>query len=70
MNDEPLAEGNDNNNDKYGKDGNIPDNDNEYAVCVDGVDEPLDEGNSECDTLSIAPTQACPESQRLSVPSR
>ncbi len=71
-NDEPLAEGDDDNDDKdeYGKDGDIPDDDDEYANCVDGVNEPLDEGDDECGTLSTAPTQACPESQRPSVPSR
>jgi hypothetical protein len=58
-NDEPLAEGNDDNDDEYGEDGNIPDdNNNDYAVGVDGVDEPLDKGNKECDTLSAAPAQA------------
>ncbi len=31
-NDKPLAEGNDDDNDEYGKDGNIPDDDNEYAL--------------------------------------
>jgi hypothetical protein len=67
-NDKPLAEGN-NNNVKYGKDSNIPDDDNEYTVGIDGVDEPLDEGDNKCDTLSTAPTRACPESQQQSVPS-
>ncbi len=66
----PLAEGDEDNNDKYGEDGDIPDNDDEYAVRVDGVDEPLDEGDDKCGTLSAAPTRACPESQRPSVPSR
>ncbi len=67
-NDEPLAEANNNNNDEYGKEGNIPNYDNKYAVGVDSVNEPLEEGGDECDTLSAAPTQVCPESQRLSVP--
>ncbi len=31
-NDEPLAEGNDNDDNKYGEDGDIPDNDDEYAL--------------------------------------
>ncbi len=69
-NDEPLAEGDDNNNDKYGKDCNIPDDDNENAFGVDGVDEPLDKGNDECGNLSAAPARACPESQQPSMPSR
>ncbi len=54
-NDKPLAEGNNDNNDKFSKDGNIPDDDNEYAIGVDGVDDPLDKGDNECDTLSAAP---------------
>jgi hypothetical protein len=69
-NDEPLAEGDEDNNDKYGKDGVIPDDDDEYDICVEGVNKPLDEGEDECGTLSAAPAQACPESQRPSVPSR
>ncbi len=68
-NNEPLAEGNNDNNDKYGKDGNIPDNNNKYAVGIDSVDKSLDKGDDECDTLSAAPAQACPESQQPSVPS-
>ncbi len=31
-NDKPLAEGDDNDNDKYGEDGIIPSNDNKYAL--------------------------------------
>ncbi len=42
-NDEPLAEGNKDNDNKYGEDGDIPNDDNEYAVgvtvcvCVSGL---------------------------------
>ncbi len=54
-NDKPLAEGNNDDNHEYGKDGNIPDDDDKYAVRVDSVDEPLDEGEDECGTLSTAP---------------
>ncbi len=54
-NNEPLAEGNNDNNDEYGKDGDIPDNDDKYTICVDDVDEPLDKGNDKCGTLSAAP---------------
>ncbi len=68
-NDEPLAEGDDDDDHKYGKDGNIPNNDNKYAICVDSVDKLLDEGDNECGTLSAAPARACPESQWPSVPS-
>jgi hypothetical protein len=56
--DEPLAEGNNGNNDESGKHGNIPNNNKEYAVGIDGVNEPLDKGNNECDTLSAAPARA------------
>ncbi len=69
-NNEPLAEGNDNDDNKYSKDGNIPDDDDKYAIGVQGVDEPLGKGNNECDTLSAAPARACPESWRPSVLSR
>ncbi len=75
-NNKPLAEGDDDNDDnddvnnEYNKDGYIVNNDNEYAIGVEGVDDPLDEGDDKYDTLSAAPTQACPESQRPSVPSR
>jgi hypothetical protein len=58
-NDEPLAEGDDDDkDDKYGKDGDIPDDNDEYANCVDGVNKPLDEGDDECGTLSAAPALA------------
>ncbi len=68
-NDKPLAEGNNDDN-KYGKDSNIPGDDDEYAIGVDGVDKTLDKGDDECDTLSTVPTRACPESQWPSVHSR
>jgi hypothetical protein len=67
-NDKPLAEGK-NNNHKYKEDSNIPNNHNKCALGLKGVNEPFDEGNNEYDTLNAAPMQACPESQRLSVPS-
>ncbi len=69
-NDKPLAKGYDDDNDEYGKDGNIPDEDNEYAIGIDGVNKPLDKGNKECDTLSAAPARAYPECQLPSVSSR
>jgi hypothetical protein len=37
---------------------------------ADAVDETLKEGDDEYETISAAPMQACPESQRPSVPSR
>jgi hypothetical protein len=65
-----LAEGDDGDDDKYGKDGNIPYDEDKYAVGVDGVDKPLDKGDDKCDTLSAAPARACPVSQWPSMPSR
>ena len=53
-NNEPLAEGNNDNNDKYGKDGNIPDDDDKYAIGIEGVGEPLDKGNNQrCPCMSV-----------------
>ncbi len=53
-NDEPLSEGHKDDGDEYGKDGNIPDEDNEYAVGVDGVGEPLEEGDDQrCPRTSV-----------------
>jgi hypothetical protein len=40
-NDGPLAEGNDDNDNKYDKDGNIPNNDNKYAVGLAVLTSPL-----------------------------
>jgi hypothetical protein len=68
-NDEPLTEGNNDDDDVYDKDGNITNNNNKYAVGIDGVNEPLDEGDDEYDTLSAAPARGCLESQRPSMPS-
>ncbi len=44
-NDKPLAEGDKDNGDGYSKDGDIPDNDNEYTIGVNDVGKPLDEGD-------------------------
>ncbi len=53
-NDKPLAEGNEYDKDKYSKDGDIPDNNNEYVVGVDGVGEPLEEGDDQrCPRTSV-----------------
>ncbi len=46
-NNEPLAEGNEDNNDVYSKDGDIPNEDDEYNIGIDGVGKPLDEGNDQ-----------------------
>ncbi len=64
-NDESLAEGNKHNDNNYSKDGNIPNDDDKYNICFDGLGEPLDRA-----TTSAARTRACPASQRPSVPSR
>ncbi len=40
-NDEPLAEGDDDNDNKYDEDGNIPNNDDEYAVGLMVLTSPL-----------------------------
>ena len=53
-NDEPLPEGNIENDDEYGKDGDISDNNDEYAVGVNGFGEPLDESNDQrCPRKSV-----------------
>ncbi len=44
-NDEPLAEGDKDDSNEYGKDGDIPNKNDKYAVGVKGVGKPLDEGN-------------------------
>ncbi len=46
-NNEPLAEGNGGKDNEYGKGGDISNDDNEYAVGVNGVSKPLDEGNNQ-----------------------
>ncbi len=68
-NNKPLAKGVDDNDNKYDKDSNIANGNNEYTIGNDSVDEPLDKGKEEYDTLSPARMQACPESQRPSMPS-
>ncbi len=53
-NNEPLAEDDKNDNNEYGKDGNIPYNDKEYAIDVNSVGAPLDEGNNQrCPCMSV-----------------
>ncbi len=52
--DEPLAEGNKDDDDEYGKDSNIPDDNDEYAVGIDGVGNSLDEGDDQrCPRTSV-----------------
>jgi hypothetical protein len=57
-NNEPLAEGNKDNDDKYGKDGDISDDNNEYAVGIDGVGKTLDEGKDQCCTRTSMPCKS------------
>ncbi len=53
-NDKPLAEGNKDDKDEYGKNGNIPDDDDKYAVGADGVGKPLEEGDDQrCPRTSV-----------------
>jgi hypothetical protein len=68
-NDKPLAEGKDDDNDEYDKDGNIPNDNDKYAVGLMVSTSPL-MGNNKYETLSTAPARACPKSQWPSVPSR
>ncbi len=60
-NDEPLAEGNEDNDYEYGKDGDIPDNSDEYAIGVDGVGKPLEEGNAQHCPRSSVPCKSAAE---------
>ncbi len=53
-NNEPLAEGDEDDDDKYGEDGDISDDEDKYAVGVDGVGETLDEGDDQrCPRTSV-----------------
>ncbi len=53
-NNKPLAEGNEDDNDNYSKDGDIPGDDDEYAIGVDGVGKPLDKGKDQhCPHMSV-----------------
>jgi hypothetical protein len=53
-NDEPLAEGNKDDDNEYGKDGDIPNDDNKYAIGIDGVNKPLDKENDQrCPRTSV-----------------
>jgi hypothetical protein len=53
-NNEPLAEGNNNDDEEYGKDGDIPNDKDEYAVGVNSVRKPLEEGDDQrCPRTSV-----------------
>ncbi len=60
-NNESPAEGGKDDDDKYGKDGNIPGNDDEYAIGVNGIGEPLDERNDQCRPHSSVPCKSVAE---------
>jgi hypothetical protein len=60
-NNEPLAEGNKDDNNEYGKDGDIPNDNDEYAIGVDGVGEPLDEGNDQHCPCTSMPCKSAAE---------
>ncbi len=60
------AEGDEDDDDEYSKDGVIPDDDNEYAVGVDGVGEPLDEGDDQrCPRTSVPCKSAAERALKL-----
>ncbi len=60
-NNKPLAEGNKDYDDEYGKDGNIPDDNDEYAVGVDDVGEPLEEGDDQRCPCTSMPCESAAE---------
>ncbi len=54
------------NDDKYGEYGDIPDDDDEYAIGVDGVGELLDEGdNQRCLRTSVPCKSAAERALKL-----
>ena len=66
-NGEPLAEGDEDDDDKYGKNGDIPDDDDKYAIGVNSVDEPLDEGDHQrCPRTSVPCKSAAERALTLS----
>ncbi len=53
-NNKPLTENDEEDDNEYGKDGDIPSDDDEYTICVDGVRKPLEEGNNQhCPRTSV-----------------
>jgi hypothetical protein len=53
-NNKTLAEGNKDDDDEYSKDGDIPNDDNKYAVSVNSVDKTLDKGDDQrCPRTSV-----------------
>jgi hypothetical protein len=60
-NDEPLAEGDKDDDNEYGEDGNIPNDDDEYAIGVDGVGEPLEEGDDQHCSCTKVPCKSAAE---------
>ncbi len=61
-NDEPLAEGNNDNDNEYGKDGDIPNDDDKYVVGIDDVNKRLRRA-----TLSVILSALPPHKRALRV---
>ncbi len=65
-NNKPLAEGDEDDDGKYGEEGDIPNDDDEYAVGVNGVDETLDEGDDQrCPRTSVPCKSAAKRARTL-----
>ncbi len=73
-NDKPLAEGNIDDDGKYHKDSDIPDDDDEYAIGVDGVlDKPLTRATTSVILSALPPHEralrvsgrACPHAESI-----
>jgi hypothetical protein len=60
-NDEPLAEGDKDNVNEYGKDCHIPNDKDEYTVGIDGVGKPLDEGDDQRCPRTSMPCESAAE---------
>jgi hypothetical protein len=60
-NDEPLAEGDKDDDDKYGKDGDIRNEVDKHAVGVNGVGKPLEEGDDQCCPRTSVPCESAAE---------
>ncbi len=60
-NDKPLTEGDKDDDDEYDENGDIPDDDNKYAVGVNGVGKPLDEGDNQCCPCTSVPFKSAAE---------
>ncbi len=73
VNDEPLAEGNNNNDDKFNKDGNIPNENNEFAIGLMVSTSPLTRVTTSMKLLALPPCEgalrvsarACPHAESI-----